>query len=59
MYRNAAIKHASHQQHKTGSLCSRRKASVLHVQLNVHVQSQTQVQTNTHVQPYLEDNRES
>ena len=59
MYRNVAIKHAPHEQHKTGSLCSRRKASVLHVPLNVHAQCHAQVQNNTHVQPYLEDNRES
>ena len=59
MYRNVAIKHAPHEQHKTGSLCSRRKVSVLHVQLNVHAQCHAQVQSNTLVQPYVENNRES
>ena len=59
IYRNVAIKCAPHEQRKTGSLCSRRKASVLHLQLSVHAQCHAQVQNNTHVQPYVEDNRES
>lgn len=59
MYRNVAIKHAPHEQHKTGSLCGRQKASVLHVKLNVHAQCHPQVYNNMHVQPYVEDNRES
>ena len=56
MYRNVAIKHAPHEQHKTGLLCSRRKAIVLHGQLNVHAQGHAQVHNNTHVKPYVEDN---